>query len=48
MGAETVLDYEVGQSTRERNFAPKMSAEDTHRMEQALQGLSLMRGGISA
>ena len=48
MGFETVLDHQVELSSRQRNFAPKIPPADLHRMEQALQGLSLLRGGISS
>lgn len=46
MGFESVLDTAVRNDSRSRHGAPSMSPEENQRMEVALQGLSMMRGGL--
>ena len=47
LGYETVLDVTKRNDARSRNMAPNMTAEETQRMENALEKLSMMRAGLN-
>ena len=47
MGFTSVYDNSVNQTARNRNMEPEMPPEAIERMEKALQGMAVLKSGIS-
>ena len=47
MGFESVFDSQVSKASRERNFAPTLPPDVQDKMDRALQGLSILKSGVS-
>ena len=46
MGFESVFNYSGTNQRRTRNFAPEMPARELEKIEQTLQGLSMINAGL--